>query len=136
MNEEVRTQLGEGKETRDVIVGARPESFEDAALVGDAKSSGHTFTATIDLVESMGSELYAYFEIDAGEGIQSKELEELAHDSGAAEVPGSDTDQIVARLDAASKVERGKEAELWLNTEALHFFDPSGGARLGGTDGK
>ena len=136
LSEEVRKQLGDSKGTRDVIVGARPESFEDAALVGDAKSSGDTFKATIDLVESMGSELYAYFEIDAGEGIDSKELEELAHDSGAAEVPGSDNNQIVARLDAASKVERGKEAELWLNTETLHFFDPSGGARLGGSDGK
>ena len=74
-----------------MIVGARPESFEDASLVGDDKGSGHTFKSTIDLVESMGSELYAYFKIDAGDGLQSKELEELAADSGAAEVPGSGT---------------------------------------------
>ena len=35
---------------------------------------------------------------------QSQELAELAEDSGAAEVPGSGEDQVVARLDAASKV--------------------------------
>ena len=132
LSEELQKQLGEGKGGRDLIVGARPESFEDASLVGDDKGSGHTFKATIDLVESMGSELYAYFKIDAGDGLQSKELEELAADSGAAEVPGSGTGQVVARLDAASKVERGKEAELWLDTRALHFFEPESGDRLGG----
>ena len=63
----------------------------------------------------MGSELYVYFEIET-EGVDSKELAELAADSGAAEVPGSATGQVVARLDAASKVERGEEAELWLDT--------------------
>ena len=128
----LKRKLSEGGGGREVLVGARPESFEDAALVGDHKSKGHTFKATIDLVESMGSELYAYFKIEGGEGVQSKELEELAADSGAAEVPGSGTNQVVARLDPASKVERGKEAELWLDTRALHFFDPQGGDRLGG----
>ena len=88
-----------------MIAGARPEAFEDAALVGEAKDRGHTFKAKIDLVESMGSELYAYFSLET-ERVQSKELEELAADSGAAEVPGGG-DQVVARLDAASKVERG-----------------------------
>jgi multiple sugar transport system ATP-binding protein len=133
LSSELQKQLGEGGGGRDLIVGARPESFEDASLVGDDKGSGHTFNATIDLVESMGSELYAYFKIDSGgEGLQSKELEELAADSGAAEVPGSGTDQVVARLEPASKVERGKEAELWLDTRALHFFEPKSGDRLGG----
>ncbi len=133
LSDELKQQLGDGKGGRDVIVGARPESFEDASLVGDDKGSGHTFKAKIDVVESMGSELYAYFKIDSGgEGLQSKELEELAADSGAAEVPGSGTDQVVARLEPASKVERGKESELWLDTRALHFFEPSSGDRLGG----
>ena len=128
--EEQRAKLGDagGKE---VIAGARPEAFEDASLVGDARERGHVLTAEIDLVESMGSELYVYFAIDSG-GIQSKELDELAADSGAAEVPGSGTNQVVARLDAASKVKRGEQAELWLDTTKLHFFEPQTGARLGG----
>ena len=87
-----------------MIAGARPEAFEDAALVGDAKDHGHTFKAKIDLVESMGSELYAYFPLET-EGLQSKELDELAADSGAAEVPGSGVNQVVARLEPASKVD-------------------------------
>ena len=59
------------------------------------------------------------------------ELEELAADSGAAEVPGSGSNQVVARLDAASDVKRGQQAELWLDTAKLHFFDPQSGRRLG-----
>jgi multiple sugar transport system ATP-binding protein len=131
LSDELRSKLGEATGGRDVIAGVRPESFEDASLVGDAKDRGHTFTAKIDLVESMGSELFAYFAIES-DRIESKDLEELAADSGAAEVPGSGTSQIVARLDAASEVERGSEAELWLDTTRLHFFDPQTGERLGG----
>jgi multiple sugar transport system ATP-binding protein len=117
--------------SRDLIAGVRPESFEDASLVGDLRDSGHVLQVKIDLVESMGSELYAYFEIES-EGVESKELAELAADSGAAEVPGSGSDQVVARLAPESKVKRGEEAELWLDTSKLHLFDPGSGERLGG----
>ena len=132
--EEARAALGDAGGSRDVIAGARPEAFEDAALVGEAKDHGHTFTAKIDLVESMGSELYAYFPLET-EGLQSKELDELAADSGAAEVPGSGVNQVVARLEPASKVTRGEEAELWLDTSTLLFFDPQSGERLGAERG-
>jgi multiple sugar transport system ATP-binding protein len=82
----------------------------------------------------MGSELYAYFPIES-EGVRSQELDELAADSGAAEVPGSGANQIVARLDAASQVERGQEAEIWVDTTTLLFFDPQSGERLGADRG-
>jgi multiple sugar transport system ATP-binding protein len=127
--DELRGQLGDARD-RDVIAGVRPESFEDASLVGDLRDSGHLLKARIELIESMGSELYVYFEIES-EGVDSRELEELAADSGAAEVPGAGTGQVVARLAPESKVERGEEAELWLDTSKLHLFDPQTGQRLG-----
>jgi multiple sugar transport system ATP-binding protein len=133
LTEEQRHAL-DGAGGRDVIAGARPEAFEDASLVGDTRDRGHTFKAKIDLVESMGSELYAYFPIES-EGVRSQELDELAADSGAAEVPGSGANQIVARLDAASQVERGQEAEIWVDTTTLLFFDPQSGERLGADRG-
>src|SRR3712207_4182245 len=46
-----------GHGVRDVIVGVRPEDFEDAAIAGD-DPNGHVFEAPIELVESMGSEIY------------------------------------------------------------------------------
>jgi len=39
-------------------------------------------------------------------------------------------DQIVARLDAASPVVEGSEAELWIDTRRLHLFDPESGRSL------
>jgi multiple sugar transport system ATP-binding protein len=113
----------------DVIAGLRPESFEDASLVGDAKDRGITFRATIDLVESMGSELYAYFDVES-DRMDSDQLQELAQDAGAGDVPGGDQSQIVARLDAASEIKRGEEVELWVDTSKLHLFDPDGGESL------
>jgi multiple sugar transport system ATP-binding protein len=115
--------------SRDVIAGIRPESFEDASLVGDARDRGSTFRAKIDLVESMGSEKYAYFRIES-QGVQSQELAELAEDAGAGEVPGGGQDQVVARLDAASAVDRGSDAELWVDASKLHLFDPDSGRNL------
>jgi ParB-like nuclease domain len=53
---------GSRDDRKTVIVGLRPEHFEDASLVAD-KLHGHSFRAKVDVLESMGSEYYAYFEI-------------------------------------------------------------------------
>jgi multiple sugar transport system ATP-binding protein len=128
---EMRSRIGGDGAGRQVIAGIRPESFEDASLVsGSERERGVTFRAAIDLVESMGSELYAYFKLQHA-GVQSDQLAELAQDSGAAEVPGGGGEgQIVARLEAASPVKRGEEAEIWVDTDKLHLFDASTGESL------
>src|SRR5215207_9779525 len=60
LSDHLRRRVEErGRGTRDVVVGIRPEDFEDAGIVGD--KPGHSFEAPIDIVESMGSEIYAYF---------------------------------------------------------------------------
>ncbi|HKH15323.1 MAG TPA: sn-glycerol-3-phosphate ABC transporter ATP-binding protein UgpC [Solirubrobacterales bacterium] len=113
-----------------LIAGIRPESFEDASLVaGDVRDHGATFKTKIDLVESMGAEQYAYFQVEEAE-VDSEELRELEEDAGVAEVPGAGVGQVVARLDAASQVSRGTETELWLDSSKLHFFDPESGRNL------
>ena len=126
---ELRQRLSGDVAGKSVVVGIRPESFEDAALTGEARDRGYVFRAKIDLVESMGSEKYAYFTAK-GESVQSSELQELARDSGADEIPTSGEGQVVARLDAASRITRGDEAELWVDPTKLHFFDPESGKSL------
>jgi len=118
-----------GPEARQVIVGIRPEDFEDASLAAERGHTGTTFTAAIDVLESMGSESYAYFTVDA-ERLGSEELAELAQDSGRADVPGGEPGQVVARIDAASRIRQGTSAELWFNSEKLHLFDAQTGAAL------
>jgi multiple sugar transport system ATP-binding protein len=77
----------------------------------------------------MGSELYVHFSIEHG-GIESEELAELAADAGTAEVPSAGEGKIVARLDPASRVRQGEEAELWVDTSRIHFFDAATGGRI------
>jgi len=129
LSDEMRRALEQRAGERDVILGLRPESFEDAALLpADVKAHGITFSVSIDVLESMGSDVFAYFTLEGGPA-QSAELEELAHDSGRADT-GSDADQIVARLAAETNVREGEAAELWADTRAIHVFDPSTGENL------
>src|SRR5215203_5210482 len=123
-----RHLTGDGK-ARDVIVGMRPEHFEDADVEPDRP--GLKFRAPISVVESMGSELYAYFDVKAG-AMESKDLMELAADSGMEDLPqhGGDTQQVVARLSAASSARPNEQVNLVLDTTHLQLFDPSGGKSL------
>jgi multiple sugar transport system ATP-binding protein len=120
----------------DVIVGIRPEDFEDAAFA----PSGHDgveFSAPIEVVESMGSEIYVYFSFQGGE-VSSDELAELARDSGVAETPGAGAGLAVARLSPESEITDGQTAKLWFDRAKLHLFDPGDGSNLrrGGSEQK
>jgi multiple sugar transport system ATP-binding protein len=126
-------ELAGGRGDGKVVAGLRPENFEDTAVVGDLKQErGITFEAEIDIVESLGSDLFAYFHIES-EGVQSDQLADLVGDrldeTGAANVREGQ-EQIVARLDPTSKVKRGGRTELWADTAKLHLFDPESGESL------
>ncbi len=113
---------------KNILAGIRPEHFEDASLAGDHE--GPTFEVKVEILESMGSELYVYFDIDTGQALRSEQLDELAADTGA-DVGGSDgSSQIVARLDAESGAKRGESIELWMDASRLHFFDLDSGERI------
>jgi multiple sugar transport system ATP-binding protein len=116
---------------REVIVGIRPESFEDSELVpAEAKPNGLEFNADIDVSESLGSEKFVYFSRELGETHNVAELEELARDSGRADAGGAATETVVARLDPASRIHEGQDARLWVDVRKLHVFDPSTGRNL------
>ena len=116
---------------RQLLAGIRPEDFEDVALTGEARERGSTFRANIEVLESMGSELYAHFSVTSDETIESQELRELAEDAGGGEVPmAGEEGRIVARLDPQSRVRQGQEAELWVDATRLHLFDPDDGRNL------
>ena len=109
-----------------VIVGLRPEHFEDAALVEESKrDKGRTFGATIDVTEWLGSELYAYVPFDTHPDVAAK-LEELDRDLDG---EGMRT-QFVVSLDSASRVRDGDETTLWFDARKMMVFDPETGMNL------
>ena len=126
---------GGGGGARDVIAGVRPEHFEDAAIEPD-RPGLHKFKARIDVLESMGSELYAYFDIETKQELESDELAELAKDAGMEDLPSGGANQhVVARLDSDSKAAAGGEIELVLDATTIKLFDPDGGRSLTYTGG-
>jgi multiple sugar transport system ATP-binding protein len=126
-----RLQRQPGQGARDVIVGCRPEHFEDAAVEKESHADRLKFRTKIDVVESMGSELYVYFDVK-GEGIDSAELTELAADAGMEDLPrhGEGAQQVVARLSAESRAAPGSEVELSLDTTQIKLFDADGGRSM------
>jgi multiple sugar transport system ATP-binding protein len=125
---DVRAKVQQAGAGHDLIMGIRPEHLEDAALLNGRRDEGLTFTATVDVLESLGAEKYAYFHLKGGRAT-AQELEELAADAGTKDVPGG-SDQIVARLDPASRAREGQRLQLWFNPGKLHLFNPDNGAHL------
>jgi multiple sugar transport system ATP-binding protein len=115
---------------REVIVGVRPENFEDVAFVSASnRPHGITFHASIDVLESLGSDVFVYFTRGRDQGVNVAELEELAADSGRGDASGSG-DTISARLDAETQIREGHDAELWVDGRSIHVFDPASGRNL------
>ncbi|MFC0313507.1 ABC transporter ATP-binding protein [Gordonia phosphorivorans] len=116
-------QLGGSGE---VLVGVRPEHLVDAALLEPGQETGLvTFDATVDIVESMGSDKYYYFSL--GHSGQSADLlNQLAEDLGATTSGG----QKVARLQPATNVPRRGTLHLAMDPRNLHVFDTDSGLSL------
>lgn len=103
----------------------RPEHFEDVRFAHDL-ARPLTFRTHIDVIEEMGSELYAFFSMRA-DAVRARDLEELEADAGGAAL-GHDTGETVAvaRLNAESDARAGGEAELVVDTDKITVFAPDG----------
>jgi multiple sugar transport system ATP-binding protein len=115
---------------KEVIVGIRPEHFEDAAVEQADHPDRMKFRTQVDVVESMGSELYVYFDVK-GEEIHVADLDELAADAGMEDLPShGGGQQVVARLSAESKASAGGEVELVVDTSQIKLFAADSGKSL------
>jgi multiple sugar transport system ATP-binding protein len=114
---------------RQVILGIRPEHLEDAALTTDSPPD-RRLRGTVGLREALGSEIMVHFVIDANPAT-TEHVRELAEDTDAIAVQqlaeGSTHTTMVGRFGARSRVREGEEAEVAVDTRALHFFDPDSG---------
>jgi len=124
-------KLEQDKGSRHVVVGIRPEEFEDASLVDPAKrNTGGLLSLKAEVLESMGSDVFAYFSMPKQDTSQMTELEQVAQEVGTVDAPGS-SEQLVARLSPATKAREGAPLELWFDKTKLHLFDAATGQALG-----
>ena len=73
--------------------------------------------------------LFAHFGVERGDA-SSRGLSDVAEELGEAGVRQAHDELTVARIDPASEIGQGDEAEFWLDVSRLHYFDAESGANL------
>jgi multiple sugar transport system ATP-binding protein len=121
-------------EGRTVILGIRPEDLEDAALAPET-APDRRLRGSVVLREALGSEIVAHFDIDARPAL-TDDVRELAADVGEELTDQAPHTTMVGRFGADSAVHKGQEAEVAVDTRALHFFDPDTGVGIYDTDSR
>ncbi len=111
---------------RTVLLGIRPESFEDAGLEGDTPPD-RRITTTCDLTEPLGAEVLVYFSV-AAVGVTSSAASENPEDAGVylgeMDGNGASRTRLVARVSPNTRIAEGSRVELSVDTKRLYFFDP------------
>jgi multiple sugar transport system ATP-binding protein len=119
-------------EGRRVVLGIRPESIQDERYAG-LDPQGRQLRATIDLVESLGSEILAHFAVDAPP-VLTEDTRELARDREETDkLEGLVQERVstfIAKLDPRARPQPGATVALVVDTAQLHLFDPEDGSRI------
>ena len=115
----------ESFENKEIILGIRPEAFEDGYFANEADYS-ESIKVKVSLLEQLGSDSYVHFYKDI-KPVQTEAIEEILADEGEDITVLGDTTKFIARINPNSTVTEGEEIELRINPSKLHFFDPESG---------
>jgi multiple sugar transport system ATP-binding protein len=107
-----------------VVVGIRPEAFEDAAR---ADASLPQLEVPVDVVEDLGPDTHVIFPIDAPP-VDVGDVRAAAGDDDA--LMPTDRALFTARIDPETSVRAGQVLRLAVDPARFHFFDPETGLRL------
>jgi multiple sugar transport system ATP-binding protein len=108
-----------------IILGIRPEDFEDASLESDVPADRRV-KIKVDLLEPLGAEVLVYFGTAATGVVSSAAAADVGEDAGV-HLGDSDTEastRMCARVSPHTRVAIGQAAELTVDTSRLYFFDP------------
>ncbi len=108
---------------RDVVLGIRPESFEDASFAPDHLPR---ITVLVDVLEEVGADAYVFFRVDT-RPITAELLE--ASEADISLLPEQQA-LFCARVDPATKAAIGQPLSLAVDPARFHFFDPVTGDAL------
>jgi multiple sugar transport system ATP-binding protein len=111
--------------TGKVILGIRPESFEDASLADQALPRVEVEVAVL---EELGSDSHVIFPIEAPR-VEAEELRAAADHEDEALI-ADDRALWNARIDSKTEARVGSRLRLAVDTSRLYFFDPESGASL------
>jgi multiple sugar transport system ATP-binding protein len=108
--------------SRNVVLGIRPESFEDATF---APRELPTIEVEVAVLEELGADAHVFFRVDApqvtAEALEGREDATLIADSTAL---------FSARVDPRTRARVGERIVLAIDPSRFHFFDSETGASL------
>ena len=117
---------------RQVIVGIRPSSFEDAAFVGDQRP---VVKAEVTVSEELGSEVNVIFTVHAPpvhHDVMVAKFDKAAKDDiEAEELVGAGDSLWTARVNPKTQARPGRTIDLAVDAASLHYFDPDTGHAIG-----
>jgi multiple sugar transport system ATP-binding protein len=120
-------------EGRRLVLGIRPETIQHERYAG-LEPEGRRLSAKIDLLESLGSEILAHFDVDAPP-VLTEDTRELARDREETDkLEGLVEERVctfIAKIDPRAQVRLGDTVPLVVDTSRLHLFDPDDGSRIG-----
>ena len=107
-----------------IILGIRPEDFEDVAIEPDAPAD-RRIKVTADLTEPLGSEVLVHFGTEATAVVSSAAAADAGEDADIRLGEGDEiTTRLIARVSPKSRIALGQQVELAVDTTRLYFFDP------------
>jgi multiple sugar transport system ATP-binding protein len=113
---------------KEIILGIRPEDFEDAAIA-EAPPERRLKT-TVVLREPLGSEVLVHFTTSAVPVVSSAASEENLEDATVSFAEDDAGAQLVARVSPKTRIAEGQDVELAVDTTRLYFFDPETRERI------
>jgi len=103
----------------ELIIGIRPEDLHDP-VISPEHPADRRLTSTIQLVESLGSEIMVHFSIDAPRVHTGDPdvTEQSVH------TESHETTNAIARFSPRSQVRAGSPTQIAVDTDRIHYFDP------------
>ena len=114
-----------------VVVGIRPEAFEDATF---ASGDMPQLEVRVDVLEELGSDAFAFFEPEADPVVIEDARTDDEGDDGSLLADRGRT-LFAARLDSRTTARVGETIRLAVDPSRLYFFSPTTGESLLGSNG-
>jgi multiple sugar transport system ATP-binding protein len=120
-----------------VILGIRPSSFEDAAVLSGDDAARPTMKVTVDVTEELGSEVNVIFTVNAPAAHHESQRLKMAaevskeEEEAAALAAGEGRSVWTARVNPRTGARPARTLDLAVDNREFHFFDPDSGLAIG-----
>jgi len=124
LEREHRPRFAEGG---NVILGVRPEAFEDAEFAARGLPQ---IEVNVEVLEELGSDSHVFFPVEAEQVLIEDALSDEAEDETTLLAQERDRALLVARVDSRTNAHIGATIRLAVDPSRLYFFSPETGESL------